>query len=92
MRNTRLGEDSSKFVFSNRITDYNEEIYSHGIQPTFGEIKFLDRYEIWGREEMTFILDDTKLTIGTNGQELLLGLAEPHENNFVVAKRNKLFC
>ena len=66
--------------------------YSHVIQPTFGEIKCLDRYEIWGREEMTFILDDTKLTIGTNGKELLLGLAELHENNFAVAKRNKLFC
>lgn len=89
--NTRLGEDSSKFVFSNQITNYNEEIYSRIIQPTFGEIKYLDRYEIWGREEMTLILDDTKLTISTNGQELLLGLAEPHENDFVVAKRDKLF-
>ena len=87
----RLGEELSKFVFSNHITNYNEEIYSYIIQPTFGEIKYLDRYEIWGREEMTFLLDDTKLTISTNGQELLLGLAEPHENNFLVAKRVKLF-
>ena len=33
---------------------------------------------------MTFILYDTKLTIGTNGQGLLLSLAESHENNFIV--------
>ena len=62
------------------------------IEPTFGEIKYLDCYEICGREEMTFVLDDTKFTISTNGKELLLGLEEPHENNFVIAKRNKLFC
>ena len=92
VRNTRIGEDFSKFVFSNQITNYKQEIYSHVIQPTFGEIKYLDLYEIYGDEEMTLVLDDTKLTISTNGQELFLSLAEPHENNFVVAKRDKLFC
>lgn len=92
VRTTRLGEDVSKFAFSNPITDYNKEIYSHVIRPTFGEIKYLDRYEIYGCEAMTFALDDTKLTVSTDGRDLLLGLAEPHENNFVVAKRNKLFC
>ena len=90
--NIRIGEDFSKFVFSNQITNYNKELYSCVIQPTFGEIKYLDCYEIYGCEEMTFALDDTKLTISTNGQELRLSLAEPHENNFIVAKRNKLFC
>ena len=91
LRNTHLGENSSKFVFSNQITNYNEEIYSHVIQPTFGVIKYLECYEIHGHEKMTFTLDDTKLTITTNGKALLLSLAEPRQNNFVVAKRNKLF-
>ena len=89
--NICLGKDSSKFVFSKQITNYNEEVYSHIIQPTFGEIKYLDRYEIYGHEETTFVLDDTKLMISTNGQELFLSFAEPPENNFVIAKRNKLF-
>lgn len=92
VENIRLGEDFSKFVFSNQITNYNKDIYSLVIQPTFGELKYLDCYEIYGHEEMVFVLDDTKLTISTNGQKLLLGLADTHENNFAVAKRSKLFC
>lgn len=92
VRNTRFGEDSSKFVFSNQIINYNEEIYSHVIRPSFGEIKYLNRYEIWGHEEIAFVVDDTKLTISTNGKDLFLSLSALHENGFAAAKRKKLFC
>ena len=48
-------------------------------------------YDVYGREQMLFELDDTKLTISANGQELFVSLAEPWENSFVEAKRKKLF-
>lgn len=92
LRNTRLGEDSSKFVFGMPLARYNKNLYSFTIYPTVGELKFLHYDKIYGDEEMVFVLDDTKLNILTDGIQLFLSLAEPHENNFVVAKRSKLFC
>lgn len=91
VQNSCLGEEKSKLCFSYNITGYNAEIYDHIICPRVKELKYIDKYDVYGREEMLFELDDTKLTISANGQELFLSLAESWENNFVEAKRKKLF-
>ena len=91
VQNSCLGEEKSKLCFSYNITNYNPDIYSRIVAPTTGEIKYLSTVDMYGREEISFELDDTRLTISANGQELFISLAEPWENNFVIPKRNKLF-
>ena len=92
IKDVSVDDDNMDFVFGS-VLDYNKEIYSYVIKPTFGELKYLKIYDdISGVKEMAFELDDTKLYISTSGDSLFISLAEPYENNFVVAKRDKLFC
>lgn len=88
---TKLGEEASRFA-CHSLTWYNEQVYSYVIYPSFGELKYLGCCKVGGHEEMSFLLDDVKLIITTDGRWLHVSLAKLSEDVCGEVKRNQLFC